>query len=61
MGTLPAFYTRVYSVRYGEESMDVYHDRSECQRGQKILEDHNQVLGNGGRRLCSECLKYGRV
>lgn len=61
MGTVPAFYTRVFSLRYGEDAMDVYHDRSECHRGQKILEDHNEVLGQGGLRLCSECRRYGPV
>lgn len=61
MGTLPAFYTRVYSTCYGADAMDVYQLRTECLRGQKILEDHNAVMGTGGRRLCSECLKYGPV
>lgn len=56
---MPAFYSRVYSLRYGEDAIEVYHDRSECQRGQKILEDHNQVLGTGGRRRCSECERFG--
>lgn len=58
---MPAFYTRVYSSRYGEDATDVYHDRSECQRGQRILEDHNQVIGTGGRRRCSECNRFGPI
>jgi hypothetical protein len=57
----PAFYTRIYSLRYGKDAIEVYHDRSECRRGQKILEDHNEVLGQGGRRHCEECRKYGAV
>jgi hypothetical protein len=61
VATIPAFYTRVYSQRYGPFAMEVYHERSECQSGQKILEDHNEVFGKGGRRLCSECRKYGSV
>jgi hypothetical protein len=61
VGMLPAFYTRILSARYGKDALDVYHERSECQSGQKILEDHNAVVGKGGRRLCSECLKYGPV
>jgi hypothetical protein len=50
MGILPAFYSRAYSLRYGEDPIGVYHDRSACQRGQKIPEDHNEVLGQGERR-----------
>ena len=61
MGTVPAFYTRVYSDRYGPSAMDVYHERSECLSGQRILADHNAVIGKGGRRLCSECGKYGPI
>lgn len=61
MGTLPAFYTNLPSPRYGPFSLDVYHDRSECMIGQKILEDHNAVISKGGRRLCSECRRYGSV
>jgi hypothetical protein len=55
VGTLPAFYTRVYSLRCGEDAMEVYHDRSECHRGQKILEDNNERLRQQGRRRCAEC------
>ena len=58
MGVLPAFCARVYSVRYGEVAMEVYHDRSECQRGQKILEDQNEQMGEGGRRRCFECQRF---
>ena len=61
MGTMPAFSLRVYSLRYGEDAIEVYHDRSECPRGQKILEDHNQVLGTGGRRRCSERERFGPI
>jgi hypothetical protein len=55
VGILPAFYTRVYALRYGEDAMEVYHDRSECLRGQKILEDHNERFGQEGRRRCAKC------
>jgi len=41
--------------------MEVYHERSECKRGQRVLEDHNQVIGKGRRRPRSECRKYGPV
>jgi len=61
VGILPAFYSRVYSLRYGEDAIEVYHDRSECRIGQLILQDHNQVMGQGGRRRCAECRKYGPV
>jgi hypothetical protein len=61
MGIVPAFYTRISSPRYGTFSMDVYHDRRECLSAQKILEDHNEILGKGGRRPCSECRKHGAV
>jgi len=33
----------------------------QCQIGQLILEDHNEVNGKGGRRLCSERRKHGPV
>jgi hypothetical protein len=59
VGILPAFHSRIYSLRYGEDVMDVYHDRSECRSGQKILEDHNEVLREGGRRRCAECRRFG--
>ena len=58
---MPAFYSRIYSLRYGEDAIDVYHDQSECQIAQKILGDHNEVLGQGGRRHCAECQKYAAV
>lgn len=61
MSVLPAFHTGLDDVRYGSDATEVYHDRSECLRGQKILADHTQTTGKGGRRLCSECRKYGAV
>jgi len=51
----------VYTLRYGRDAMEVYHDRSECPSGKKILEDHNEKPGVGGRRRCDECRKYGSV
>jgi hypothetical protein len=57
MATLPAFYTCFASPRYGTFAIDVYHERSECPRGLRILEDRTEVFGKGGRRLCSECRK----
>jgi hypothetical protein len=57
----PAFYTVVYSLRYGRDAMEVYHDRSECPNGKEILEDHNERSGVGGQRRCDECRKYGSV
>jgi hypothetical protein len=59
MATLPAFYTCIASPRYGTFAVDVYHERSECQRGLRILEDRTRVFGTGGRRLCTECRKFG--
>jgi hypothetical protein len=61
MAMLPPFHTGIDDPRYGTLATDVYHDRTECESGQKIVEDHNQRSGNGGRRLCSECRKYGPV
>jgi hypothetical protein len=61
MGILPAFYSRVSSLRYAEDVIEAYHDRSECQIGQKILQDHYQVPGKGGLRHCAECRKYESV
>jgi len=56
---LPAFYTRIYALRYGEDAIEVYHDRSECRIGRLIVRDGNQELGTDGRRRCEECRKYG--
>jgi hypothetical protein len=58
---MPAFYARVYSARYGPDAMEVYHERSECLRGQKILVDGNGELGQGGRPRCAECRNYEAV
>jgi hypothetical protein len=58
MSALPAFYTWIASPRYGVFAVDVYHERSECPRGLKILQDRTEVFGKGGRRLCSECRKF---
>ena len=55
----PAFYTRIYSLRYGKDAIEVYHDRSECRIGRLIVRDGNQELGTDGRRRCEECRKYG--
>jgi hypothetical protein len=52
---LPAFRTEINSLAYGKDATEVYHDRGDCQRAQKILEDRNEMFGEGGRRLCSEC------
>jgi hypothetical protein len=60
MATLPAFYTCIASPRYGTIAVDVYHERTECQRGLRILQDRTEVFGTGGRRLCTECRKLGR-
>jgi hypothetical protein len=60
MATLPAFYTRIASPRYGTFAIDVYHEHSECQRGQRTLGDRTEVFGTGGRRLCTECRRFGR-
>lgn len=59
MGVLPAFYSRIYSLRYGVDAIEVYHDRSECHIGRMILEDHNEAFGKGGRQRCAECRKFG--
>lgn len=61
VGILPAFYAKVDSPRYGPEATQVYHDRSECQRVRKILEDRNEQMGTGGRRRCLECERFGSV
>jgi hypothetical protein len=61
VGILPAFHTGIDEPRYGKDATEVYHNRSECQSAQKILEDHNQTTGKGGRRLCAECRKYGPI
>ncbi len=58
---LPVFHSRIYSLRYGRDAIEVFHDRSECQRGQKILEDHNDQSGPGGRRRCAECSRFGPI
>jgi len=57
---LPPFYTRIDEPRYGTLATDMYHDRTECERGQRIVEDHKSVSGKRGRRLCSECTSTGR-
>lgn len=59
VAVLPAFHTGIDDPRYGKDATEVYHNRSECQSAQKILADNNQTTGTGGRRLCSECRKYG--
>ena len=56
---LPAFYTRIYALRYGEDAIEVYHDRSECRLGRLIVRDGNQESGTDGRRRCEECRKHG--
>lgn len=56
---IPAFHTGIDSLRYGIDATEVYHDRSECQSGQMILEDHNETFGEGGRRRCKECRWFG--
>jgi hypothetical protein len=61
VGVLPAFYSRIYSLRYGADAIEVYHDRSECHIGRMILEDHNEVFGKGGRPRCVECRKHGAI
>jgi hypothetical protein len=58
---LPAFHTLTDSARYGANATDVYHDRSECSLGKKILLDGNGELGQGGRRRCAECRNYETV
>lgn len=58
---LPPFYTGIDDPRYGAFATEVYHDRTKCEIGQRIVEDHHEVIGKGGRRLCSECRKYGPV
>jgi hypothetical protein len=55
VGTMPAFYTDIDSPRYGDDGAAVYHDEIACWRGQRILEDHAEVFGRGGRRHCPEC------
>ncbi len=59
MAMIAAFHTGIDSLRYGRDATEVYHNRSECQAGQKILEDHNETFGQGGRRRCKECLRFG--
>ncbi len=49
MGKLPAFYTDINSPRYGDDAAAVYHDESACWRGQRIVDDHTEVFGDGGR------------
>ncbi len=61
MAVLPAFHTGIDDPSYGPDATEVYHDQSECRSGQKILSDKHQTAGKGGRRLCSECRKYGAV
>jgi hypothetical protein len=46
--------------RFGTFAVDVYQERSECQRGLRILQDRTDVFGRGGRRLWTECRKFGR-
>lgn len=59
MSLMPPSHTGIDGPRYGPFATEVYHNRSECPTGQRIIHDHNQTSGKGGRRLCSECRKYG--
>jgi hypothetical protein len=45
VASLPAFYTFFTSPRYGTFAIDVYHERNECPRALRILEDHAEVFG----------------
>jgi hypothetical protein len=56
---IPGFHTGIDDPRYGKDATEVYHNRSECQSGQKILEDHSETFGEGGRRRCEECRRFG--
>ena len=58
---LPTFHVGIDDPRYGAFAAEVYHDRSECEIGQRIVADHTEVGGKVGRRLCSECSKHGPV
>jgi hypothetical protein len=56
----PLFYTCIASPRFGTFAVDVNQECSECQRGLRILQDRTEVFGTGGRRLWTECPKFGR-
>jgi hypothetical protein len=58
VAVLPAFYTYIASPHYGTFAVSIYHDRSECQHRQTILGDGTEVLGKGGRRLCTQCREF---
>ena len=60
VGVLPAFYSQTYSLRYGVDAIEVYHDRSECHIGRLILEDHNEAFGEGGRASARSVASTGR-
>ena len=56
MGVVADFYTDTDLDIYGTERRAVYHYRSECEYGQLIKRDHNEVYGQGiNRKPCKEC------
>jgi predicted SprT family Zn-dependent metalloprotease len=62
MSEVDPFYTDTDLDIYGDERKAVYHYRSECEYGQKVKRDHNDVSGKGvGRRPCKECDRKAAV
>jgi len=47
MSEVDPFYTDTDLDIYGDERKAVYHYRSECEYGQKVKRDHNDVSGKG--------------
>lgn len=48
------------STEYSPSHREVYHDRSECKYGARIL-PKDRLPGTGSRERCAECLRLGRV
>jgi hypothetical protein len=56
MAKVPAYHTN--SEEYPPEVREVHHNHDDCKDGKRILPKH-KLLGDGGKRLCKECMRLG--